>query len=88
MVAVAVNIFHFKNIIVSPTQLPNNGLSEVTGMVFDTNCKNTVKLSSIVTPEKEVFFNPSVRNRNVIFLAVHANQKSATFFCKCLFYFL
>ena len=32
--------------------LPNNGLSEVTGIVVDTMFRNTVKLRRIVTPAK------------------------------------
>ena len=32
--------------------LPNNGLSEVTGIVSDTVFKNTVSESRMVTPEK------------------------------------
>ena len=30
--------------------LPNNGLSDVTGIATDSSCENTVKLKRMVTP--------------------------------------
>jgi hypothetical protein len=36
--------------------LPNNGLSEVTGIVADTMFKNTVRLRRIVTPGMKLEF--------------------------------
>ena len=63
--------------------LPKSGLSDVTGIVFDTNCKNTVKLRRIVTPEKKVSFQPS-KNMRLFFLinCDPCRPKSATFVCK------
>ena len=37
-------------------QLPNSGLSEVTGIVADTMFKNTVRLRRIVTPVNRKHF--------------------------------
>ena len=65
--------------------LPNNGLSEVTGIVADTMFKNTVRLRRIVTPGMKsnsfycisIFFG--VFASFAFFFVSHARYKSATF---------
>ena len=86
MVAVAPFIISFVEAThTSEKYLPNNGLSEVTGIVADTMFKNTVRLRRIVTPGMKLEFLLHLNFTYCVYTNFsarsHANNKSATFVC-------